>query len=224
MNLENQLVVLNNITSNGFLHDFDGLNTWFGHLDADILYGFIRTYIPARIIEVGSGFSTQCSLIALADNALPYHMITIDPSQKRLTGLEHKNTETKIFDIIASKLEDIDLSIFKSLSQNDILFIDSSHIWEEGNDVDILYYRILPELASGVLVHIHDIFLPDEYPPAFQKAGCNEQEHVVKLLDSQNWQVLLSAHFLKENSAKALQIFPSYSDNYGTGSLWLEKL
>ena len=71
---------------------------------------------------------------------------------------------------------------FTLLAEGDILFIDSSHILMPGTDVDLLFNRVLPALKRGVLVHVHDIFLPDDYPPEWEWRGYNEQLGVAALL------------------------------------------
>jgi len=130
--------------------------------DSEYLYNFIRHFKPARIIEIGCGFSTL-----MARNAIQYNRqedpsytcehICIEPYE--IGWLEEMDVK-----VIRRKVEDVDLSTFKSLEKNDILFIDSSHIIRPQGDVLFEYLEILPALNHGVLVHVHDIFSPHDYP------------------------------------------------------------
>lgn len=216
MDLDKQLDFLSKITSYGSLHDFDDNNPWFSSIDAGILYGMVRHFKPHRIIEIGSGYSTGCILTALEDNESTCHFTTIDPYQERVAG-----RHSPLLEIIPKYLEEIDREIFHELFAGDILFIDSSHIWHPGNDIDILYYKVLPILVSGVIVHIHDIFLPDDYPESWKDRNYNEQEHVKRLLDSGEWEVLWSSHFVKKVAPEQLP-FPN-AESAGAGSLWIRK-
>lgn len=182
-------------------------NNWISIIDASILYGFIKYFKPLKIIEIGAGFSTKISLSALSNEG---SMITIDPDIGRIT------IESSRLTVLPKRLEEVDLSIFSSLKENDIVFIDSSHVWKQGNDVDLEYYYILPHLDSGVIVHIHDIFLPDTYSDLFASRGLNEQFHVEKMLKSGEWEILLSTYFLKK-------MRPDLFPNEGAGSLWIRK-
>ena len=124
----------------------------------------IRTHKPRRIIEVGSGYSTYVS------------------ARASLTNLQHEGHETAFYAIepfpndtlkrgfpglsllIQEPVQDVDLGLFQQLEENDILFIDSTHSVRTGGDVLTEYLEILPRLRKGVLVHIHDVFLPRDYP------------------------------------------------------------
>lgn len=139
-------------------------NPAFGSLDAEILYCMIRHFKPKLIIEIGSGFSTYLSAQAILKNeeesGNKTELIAIDPypNEVLMSGFPGLSK------LISSKVEEVDLSVFAKLKENDILFIDSSHVLNIGNDVQYEYLEILPRLNKGVIVHIHDIFLPYEYP------------------------------------------------------------
>jgi len=137
-------------------------NDTFGTGDSEYLYSMVRHFKPARILEIGSGRSTLMVRNALQANQreapdLQCKHICIEPYE--MPWLEKTGAE-----IIRKKLEDLDLSIFKTLGKNDILFIDSSHIIRPQGDVVVEYLEILPLLNPGVIVHIHDIFSPKDYP------------------------------------------------------------
>src|SRR5262249_30901378 len=139
-------------------------NEWFGYADALVLYGMIRYLRPRRVIEVGSGFS---SAVMLDTNDLfcggRVALTFVEPYPDRLFSLLRGSDRDK-HTVIARPVQDVDLSLFQALSDNDILFVDSSHVSKVGSDVNHLIFQILPALADNVVVHFHDIFYPFEYP------------------------------------------------------------
>lgn len=137
-------------------------NTSYEAGDAEYLYNMVRHFKPKRIIEIGSGFSTLMVRNAIAKNKdedVNYHCdhICIEPYE--VPWLEKTGVE-----VIRKKVEEIDESFFQQLDANDIFFIDSSHIIRPQGDVLFEYLEILPILNFGVIVHIHDIFMPKDYP------------------------------------------------------------
>lgn len=136
-------------------------NEWYEAGDADYLYNMIRHFKPKRIVEIGSGFSTLMAVNALSankndDNAYKCKHICIEPYER--SWLEEKDVE-----VIRKRVETIDVAFFRQLEANDILFIDSSHMIRPQGDVLFEYLEILPQLNPGVIIHIHDIFLPKDY-------------------------------------------------------------
>ena len=144
-------------------HEFYLNNAGFGLEDAEVLYCMIRNFKPKTIIEVGSGHSTLIAARACLINRNQQHhtqLISIEPYPRKII----KNGFPGLEKHLTSKAEDVDLDFFSQLVENDILFIDSSHVMRIGNDVNFLFLEILPRLKKGVLVHIHDIFFPYHYP------------------------------------------------------------
>jgi predicted O-methyltransferase YrrM len=137
-------------------------NNWFDRGDSEILYSMIRTHKPRRIIEIGSGSSTLMALQAIEKNKLE------DPSyQCELTCVEPYEQpwmEKHNIKVHRKRVEELDPLMFEVLEANDILFIDSSHVIRPQGDVLFEFLELLPRLKSGVLVHVHDIFLPKDYP------------------------------------------------------------
>ena len=101
-------------------------------------------------------------------------------------------------------MQHADLSAFEALVEGDILFIDSSHILMPGTDVDMLFNHVLPGLPRGVLVHVHDVFLPDDYPPEWEWRGYNEQLAVATLIQGGAFQLLWSSHYAATRMATAV--------------------
>jgi len=149
------------LNGSGLYHHNNG---FFEMVDAEIAYAFVRDRKPARIIEIGTGFSTRVMAAALRMNqqrdGVSGELISIDPMPERVP----QNGFSQSVTVIPSRIQDVDLNLFQSLGEDDILFIDSSHVVSVGSDVVREYLEILPSLHSGVIVHIHDIFLPSDYP------------------------------------------------------------
>ena len=139
-------------------------NGFFEMVDAEMAYSLVRLFKPARIIEIGAGFSTRVLAASLQANLkkdkVAGELISIDPMPERLP----QNGFSDFVTVLPQRVQDVDLGIFQSLGENDILFIDSSHVVATGSDVVREYLEILPTLRPGVLVHVHDIFLPSDYP------------------------------------------------------------
>ncbi|MBD2317398.1 class I SAM-dependent methyltransferase [Phormidium tenue] len=141
------------------------INSSFMAVDAHIYYSFIRHFKPRQIIEIGSGFSTLFANHAICRNPEKSQLTCIEPYPS--SYLEELNSKNENIQIIPKKLQDIDISFFSDLKANDILFIDSTHMLRTGSDVQIEYCEIMPRLASGVLIHVHDISLPKHYPSVY---------------------------------------------------------
>ncbi len=137
--------------------DLDVFSRYFTGLDALMLYSLIRLKKPQRYIEIGSGSSTRIARMAIQDENLTTQVVSIDPMPRRDVA--------QVADrVIDQYLEDVDLTLFDAVEANDIVFLDGSHRVFTNSDVTIVFMDILPSLKPGVLMHIHDIFLPDDYP------------------------------------------------------------
>jgi predicted O-methyltransferase YrrM len=201
----------------------EGLRTlleqsWFPSLDAAVAYALVRDGKPRRIVEVGSGHSTRVLARALAGVG---ELIAIDPAPRAdIAGLPGVR-------VVSATLQATPLDLFDGLAAGDILFIDSSHILMPGSDVDILLSRVLPRLPAGVVVHVHDIFLPFDYPAAWGWRNYNEQQGVLPLLATGAYTALFSSVWAERRLGERLaqsvmQRLPRPADAIAT-SLWLRK-
>ena len=194
---------------------------WFPTLDAALLYALVREQRPARILEVGSGHSTRFLARAVGDGGLTRTTIkAIDPAPRADLGALPVTLARRT-------LTEADLGRTRELSAGDMLVIDSSHILMPGSDVDLLLSRLLPELAAGVFVHLHDVFLPDDYPRAWWWRGYNEQNALVPLLLGGGYRVEFASHYVRTRLAEALQRsvvarLPAKAGGH-PASLWLSK-
>ncbi|MCW0234691.1 MAG: class I SAM-dependent methyltransferase [Ferrovibrio sp.] len=169
---------------------------WFPTLDAVAAYTLVRQYGPRRIVEVGSGHSTRFLARAVKDAGLPTEITAIDPQPRAaIQGLPVRFHQ--------AIMQTADASLFAELQPGDILFIDSSHILMPGTDVDWLFNRVLPQLPHGVLIHIHDIFLPDDYPQDWAWRGYNEQQAIGPLLTG-GFQPVFSSHYALTRLVRAV--------------------
>lgn len=176
---------------------FDPGNNSFKSGDAELWFHVVKHCRPRRIIEIGSGHSTRMAIRATrqlkaADPAYACEHTCIEPYEA--PWLEQTGVK-----IIRQPLQAVDLSLFDGLASGDILFIDSSHIIRPQGDVLIEYLQVLPRLASGVVVHIHDIFTPRDYIRQFFDVPrfWNEQYLLEAFLsDNANWEVLLAANMM----------------------------
>jgi hypothetical protein len=143
------------------------INSSFMAIDAHVYYIFIRHFKPKQIVEIGAGNSTVLAAAACRQNRKE------NGEEPRLTAIEPfpnallSEGSPGLSQLIKQKVEDVNLELFSSLQSGDILFIDSTHVLRSGGDVQLEYCEILPRLAPGVLVHIHDISLPKPYPRVY---------------------------------------------------------
>jgi hypothetical protein len=144
------------------------INDWFVGLDAVALYGFIATRRPRRYIEIGSGTSTKFARRAISDHSPRTTIISIDPNPR-------SEIDAICDEVIRLPLEDVAAEFFASLRADDILFFDGSHRAFQNSDVTVFFTEILPGLPRGMLVGVHDIFLPHDYPVEWHDRLYSEQ-------------------------------------------------
>ena len=196
-------------------------NSAIGPMDASVYYATIRERRPKRVLEVGGGYSTMLAAEAARRNGDTV-LDCIEPYP--MDGLP---TLPGLHRLLDQGVQSVPLAEFTSLQAGDILFIDCSHVSKVGSDVNHLLLRVLPHLAEGVLVHIHDIFLPAEYPEPWVKdllLFWNEQYLVhAFLLFNAAFRVVLANAFVGATYADDVrQTFPMVTAP-GGGSLWLER-
>lgn len=196
-------------------------NGYFSSPDAEVLYTVVMTSRPQRISEIGCGNSTKIVRQAINDGGFQCHHRCIDPfPRQEISALADQ--------VIRQKIETIDPSELASeLQAGDILFIDTSHEVTPSNDVAYIYGRLLPQIRAGVVVHIHDIFLPYEYPLRWVKdlgLSWGEQYIVQAMLTAgDQWEVLWPGYYLQ----RMLSDFPTHFPNIRGGnaqSLWMRRV
>jgi hypothetical protein len=144
------------------------VNGMISGLDGASFYAFMRDREPARYLEIGSGNSTKFVARAKADGGLTTELTSIDPYPRAEID--------QLCDVVVRKpLEAVDLSVFAQLAPGDVVFFDGSHRTFMNSDVSVFFLDVLPALPAGVLVGIHDIYLPDDYPAEIADRFYSEQ-------------------------------------------------
>jgi hypothetical protein len=138
-----------------------GFGPGYGFVESQALHGVLRHFKPKRIVEVGSGVSTYCMQHALLLNqhegAPPVDLVSIEPyPSERLKAMQGVR-------LMQTPVQQVPLDVFESLGAGDLLFIDSTHAVKAGGDVNFLILEVLPRLAPGVIVHVHDVYFPYDY-------------------------------------------------------------
>ena len=145
------------------------INGYLPGLDAAALYAFVAGRAPRHYVEIGSGHSTRFAARAIRDHRLATTITTIDPAPRA-------SVEGLADTIVRARLEDQDpASIIARVAAGDVLFYDGSHRAFENSDVTVFFLEIVPRLPAGVLVQVHDICLPFDYPPGWEDRWYSEQ-------------------------------------------------
>ncbi len=196
--------------------------------DGIALRMMIRNHRPKRIIEIGSGFSTACMLDSAKHAGLVDMSITcIDPNTARLRRMLRKEDHDRV-EIIEAPVQAVDPAIVDILAPNDILFIDSTHVVKTGSDVHFEFFRLLPRLRAGVIVHFHDVMYPFEYPRKWvveDNYSWNEAYFLRSFLMYNQafsvvfWNSLFARYYSREVSNE----FAPFLQNPG-GSIWLKRM
>jgi hypothetical protein len=202
------------------------LNPNFSFMDALSLYCMIRHARPNQIIEIGSGYS---SCVTLDTNELFFEnsidCTFIEPYPDLLNSLIKENDKQRV-EIVPTRLQDVDAEIFTKLEENDILFIDSTHVSRVDSDVNHIFFRILPVLKSGVYVHFHDIGYPFEYPKewVYEGRAWNEAYMLRAFLEyNPSFRIRFFNSYLGyKYPDKLAEAMPLCLKNLG-GSIWLQK-
>ena len=201
-------------------------NPAYSYSDAIFLHCMIRHLSPSRIIEVGSGFSS-CAILDTNAAFFDNHISTlfVEPYPTLLNSLITDEDRRRI-EIVPQRLQDVALGIFAELRPNDILFVDSTHVSKAGSDVNFLFFEILPELKSGVFIHIHDVFHPFEYPKEWILGGRSWNEmYLLRAFLQYNAQfeiVFMNTFIECMHEDRIRQNMPLCLKNPG-GSIWLRK-
>jgi predicted O-methyltransferase YrrM len=201
-------------------------NGQYPPLDAWLLESILRQFEPHRMIEVGCGFSTLVSARVNRDHFdSRIHITCIEPYPRPflIEGVEG------IGQVRVEKIQDTPLELFEQLAENDVLFVDTSHTVKTGGDVTWIFHEVIPRLASGVIVHIHDCFLPGEYPEPWvlEGWGWNEAYLVRSFLTfNETFEIIWGTQYMLINHRdEVLTAFPGLQAHLAMGgaSLWIRR-
>ena len=182
----------------------------------------IRHFQPRLIIEVGSGFSSLIAAEAIAKSK-GSALICIEPFPQDFLRQGFPGLRS----LIEKKVEEIDLEFFSQLSCGDILFIDSSHTVKIRGDVNYLFLELLPRLKPGVIVHVHDIFFPFDYPRdwVMDELRFWSEQYLLQAFLSFNseFEVLIANHYLAQHYLEDFKVTFPNSPWWGGGSFWMRR-
>lgn len=165
-------------------------NGFLPAIDTILLYTILEKFKPKKYLEIGSGNSTKLAAFCRKRENLNFSITCIDPHPRREI---EKIADTWINEPIQS----VSLEQFKNLGPNDIVFLDGSHVLHPNSDVMWFFMEILPVIPKGVIIHIHDIFLPYDYPQWVCDRFFNEQYILAAcLLNSNNFKIICPNYYL----------------------------
>ncbi len=197
-------------------------NGFLPGLDIVMLYTMVARNHPATYIEVGSGNSTKVAFKAKRDHQLSTRILSIDPAPR--AGIDALSDE-----VIRQPFETVDLSLFSGLKEGDIVFIDNSHRLFPNSDATVFFLEVLPQLPDGVIVHIHDVYLPYDYPQEMCDRYYSEQYGLAAFLlaNPVRYCPLMANYFVSEDPELRTILDPLWNhaamprvEKHG-GSFWL---
>jgi hypothetical protein len=194
-------------------------NDYFSFSDAIFLHCIIMHFKPKRVIEVGSGFSSAAILDInqhLLDNSLQVNFVEPYP-EERLFNLISENERKNVH---ISFIQEMPVAFWQTLEENDILFIDTSHVSKFESDVNYIFFQVLPRLKKGVIIHFHDIFYPFDYPIEWLEQGRAWNESYMLrsfLMYNPQFRILLFPSLLEQQySEYMLKNFPMCMKTHAT--------
>lgn len=213
--------------------DFYLQNQSFSYGCAASTHCVIRHFKPDSIIEIGSGMSSRVISRAAQMNRTAtgcnINYMVVDPFPNPFI----KNRSIEITELHENRVELLGFSFFNGLKENDILFIDSGHCVKIGGDVNYLFLEILPRLSPGVIIHIHDINMPYEYPKAYATSETFRQfwteQYLLQsfLCFNSEFEVLMAMNYIMTDHSKSFrEFFPHYNPEihpFISGSFWIRR-
>jgi predicted O-methyltransferase YrrM len=210
-------------TENSFYHLAQDA---FCYGDAAIYESMIHLLKPARIIEIGAGYSTAVALDALKKTGAQCSLTACDPYPELLKKILNGRENT--IKIHAKKAQDLPQVLFEKLAKNDILFLDTTHVIKTNSDVVFEFFNILPKLAVGVILHLHDIFWPFEYPKEWIMDDARSWNELyffrAWLTNNDSWEIIFFNDYFKHfHGQRVMNDYPAFFKNSG-GSIYLRKV
>lgn len=195
--------------------------------DAEFLYQMVRARKPKRFIEIGSGQSTLIVRRAIAKNR--EESVGYECKHVCIEPYEAPWLEKLGVTVLRKRVETVDGAVFAELEENDFLFVDSSHVIRPQGDVLSEYLRIIPSLRSGVIVHIHDIFSPRDYPHEWlvERMWLWDEQYLLEalLIDNPSWRIIGALNLLRHRHFEALcRACPYLTADREPGSFYMQKV
>jgi hypothetical protein len=199
-------------------------NGFFPQGDAVTTQALFRLWRPRRVVEVGSGYSSA-AMLDVDDTHLDgdIEFTFIDPYPDRLRSLLTDSDRVRVR-VLESPVQEVQRTVFDQLTAGDVLFIDSSHVAKLGSDVLVLFLEIIPSLAAGVHVHVHDIGWPFEYPDEWVSQGWFWSEaYLLRALAIDNPRLRLrwhSAFLTTFHRPTVTSLLPLWAEEPGSSTWW----
>ena len=197
-------------------------NGYLPGMDIISLYGIICKYNPGKYVEIGSGNSTKVARQAIENKGLRTKIHSIDPFPR---------TEIDALSDVCERttIDKADLSVFDQLGENDVVYVDNSHVCFPNSDVTIFFLDILPRLKPGVIVHVHDIYIPYDYPDFMIQRYYSEQYLLATyLLNASNFEIISPNYYIFEQKHLLKRLDPIWDaiadkkvEHHG-GSFWFK--
>jgi hypothetical protein len=186
----------------------------YGPVESDLLYSFVRTRAPRRIIQVGAGASTWVALRAAQDSGRDIEITCVDPFPTDFLKRLGADGAIKLRDV---SVQEVPPSELADLGPGDVLFIDSTHTVSPGSDVNYVILEVLPRLPAGVFVHFHDVTMPYDYTPEVLSSDLFFWSESVLLhaylADNPRFEIRLACAMLHDAAQERVQeIVPTYSN------------
>lgn len=198
-------------------------NGFLPGLDIVMLYAILAGGEARQYVEIGSGNSTKVAHLARTDHAKAFEIISIDPSPRAEID--------KLADrILRMPFEKAGTDWMKDLQAGDVVFVDNSHRVLPNSDATAFFLDALPALPAGVIVHIHDVYLPYDYPQDMCDRAYSEQYVLAAMLlaNPARYRTIMPCYFVSEDPALSRILEPLWTDarmpaveRHG-GSFWFE--
>jgi predicted O-methyltransferase YrrM len=198
-------------------------NPHYGAADGAVYRAMLNYLRPARVIEVGSGFSTAILLDEIDQGLSQTQVTCVEPFPQRLLGLLREPDHGRLT-VHRKPVQDLPLDVYDQLAAGDVLFIDSTHVVKAGSDVNWIFLHVLPRLAKGTVVHIHDIFWPFEYPKQWLAEHRDWTEDYLLhafLIGNTSWEIVLFSSWLWRCHP---ELVPAALAGQEPGSIWLRRV
>lgn len=203
-------------------------NPFWNNGDAMVQYGLLRSRKPRRVVEIGCGYSSLLMSKALAKNesedGQPACQVTLVEPYPRRELLE---TLPAAWRCEYAPLQRAPLELFETLEAGDVLFYDGSHCAKAGSDVNWFFFRVLPRVKPGVLIHLHDVFFPRDYPESwfFDRGQTWNEQYVLQafLMNNERYGIeVCNSYTWTHCPEEVTRLFQSLQPAYGA-SIWLLK-
>ena len=181
---------------------------------------------PHRVVEVGSGFSSALALDTADAEGLPTQFTFVDPFPERLMSVLSESDSDRVT-IRKLPVQNVEPAVFDEIGDGDVLFIDSTHVAKAGSDVLHVYMSILPRIAPGTWLHIHDIFWPFEYPREwFDEGRAWNEVYFLRAFLAFNggFQIEFFSDYLAQTQPSAFAPFAHPTESARPGSIWLRRV